>query len=89
MQSIDYLKEYYDKDFLINTIIPYIIDNVKNDKIPNVKFSSCEVLTSILLFLNKDSKIQKQVENYISSFFNDKDEDVVFFSKKSFNEIQK
>ena len=88
MQSIDYLKEYYDKDFLINTIIPYIIDNVKNDKIPNVKFSSCEVLSSILLYLDKDSNIEKQIKDYISSLFNDKDEDVVFFSKKSFNEIQ-
>ena len=89
MKSIDYLKKYYKKEFIINTIIPYIIENVQNDKIPNVKFSACEVLASLAIFVNKDKLIKKNVEDFISKFFNDKDEDVVFFSKKTFDELQK
>ena len=89
MKSIDYLKKYYKKEFIINTIIPYIIENVQNDKIPNVKFSACEVLASLAIFVNKDKLIKKNVEDFICKFFNDKDEDVVFFSKKTFDELQK
>ena len=89
MKSIDYLKKYYNKEFIQNTIIPYIIDNIKNDKIPNVKFSACEVLSSLVIFINKEEKSKKFVENFLNGFFNDKDEDVVFFSKTAFNELQK
>ena len=89
MKSVDYLKKYYNKEFIQNTIIPYIIDNIKNDKIPNVKFSACEVLSSLVIFINKEEKSKKFVENFLNGFFNDKDEDVVFFSKTAFNELQK
>ena len=89
MKSIDYLKKYYNKEFIQNTIIPYIIENIKNDKIPNVKFSACEVLSSLVIFINKEEKSKKFVENFLNGFFNDKDEDVVFFSKSAFNELQK
>ena len=89
MKSIDYLKKYYNKEFIQNTIIPYIIENIKNDKIPNVKFSACEVLSSLVIFINKEEKSKKFVENFLNGFFNDKDEDVVFFSKTAFNELQK
>ena len=89
MKSIDYLKKLYKKEFINDTIIPYIIDNVKNDKIPNVKFSSCEVLASLVIFINKEKKTKKNVEDFICNYFNDKDEDVVFFSKKAFGELQK
>jgi serine/threonine-protein phosphatase 2A regulatory subunit A len=89
MKSIDYLKNYYNKEFIQNTIIPYIIENIKNDKIPNVKFSACEVLSSLVIFINKEEKSKKFVENFLNGFFNDKDEDVVFFSKSAFNELQK
>ena len=89
MKSIDYLKKFYNKEFIQNTIIPYIIENIKNDKIPNVKFSACEVLSSLVIFINKEEKSKKFVENFLNGFFNDKDEDVVFFSKTAFNELQK
>ena len=89
MKSIDCLKKYYNKEFIQNTIIPYIIENIKNDKIPNVKFSACEVLSSLVIFINKEEKSKKFVENFLNGFFNDKDEDVVFFSKTAFNELQK
>ena len=89
MKSIDYLKKLYKKEFINDTIIPYIIDNVKNDKIPNVKFSSCEVLASLVIFINKEKRTKKNVEDFICNYFNDKDEDVVFFSKKAFGELQK
>ena len=89
MKSVDYLKEYYSKDFINNVVIPHIIENVKDDKIPNVKFSACEVLSSLVLFVNKEINTKKIVEDFIKNFFNDKDEDVVFFSKKAFNELQK
>jgi serine/threonine-protein phosphatase 2A regulatory subunit A len=89
MKSIDYLKKFYNKEFIQNTIIPYIIENIKNDKIPNVKFSACEVLSSLVIFINKEEKSKKIVENFLNGFFNDKDEDVVFFSKTAFNELQK
>ena len=89
MKSVDYLKEYYSKDFINNVVIPHIIENVKDDKISNVKFSACEVLSSLVLFVNKEINTKKIVEDFIKNFFNDKDEDVVFFSKKAFNELQK
>ena len=89
MKSIDYLKNYYSKDFIQFIIIPYIINCVKEDKIPNVKFSVCEVLASLVKFIDKEENTKKFVENFLNSFFNDKDEDVVFFSKSAFNELQK
>ena len=89
MKSIDYLKKYYSKDFIKNVIIPHIIENVKEDKVPNVKFSACEVLSSLVIFVNKELNTKKNVENFISKFFDDQDEDVAFFSKKSFEEMQK
>jgi hypothetical protein len=89
MKSIDYLKKYHKKEFINNIIIPYIIENTQNDKIPNVKFSACEVLASLVIFVNKEELIKKNVEDFICKFINDKDEDVVFFSKKAFDELQK
>ena len=89
MKSIDYLKNYYSKDFIQFIIIPYIINCVKEDKIPNVKFSACEVLASLVKFIDKEENTKKFVENFLNGFFNDKDEDVVFFSKSAFNELQK
>jgi len=88
MKSVDDLKKYYNKDFIKDIIIPYIIESVKEDKIPNVKFSSFEVLASLVKFINKEPNIKKTVENFISNFFNDKDEDVSFFSTKAFDELQ-
>ena len=89
MKSIDYLKGYYSKNFINNVVIPNIIESAKDDKIPNVKFSACEVLASLVLFVNKERNTKKIVEDFIKPFFDDKDEDVVFFSKKAFNELQK
>ena len=89
MKSVDYLKKYHKKEFINNIIIPYIIENTQNDKIPNVKFSACEVLASLVIFVNKEELIKKNVEDFICKFINDKDEDVVFFSKKAFDELQK
>ena len=89
MKSIEYLKKYYNKEFIINTIIPHIVTNLKGDKIPNVKFSACEVLASLVIFLDKEEKSKKFVEDFLKGFLNDKDEDVVFFSKSAFNELQK
>ena len=89
MKSVDYLKAYYSINFINNVVIPHIIESVKDDKIPNVKFSACEVLTSLVLFANKELNTKKIVEDFIKNFFNDNDEDVVFFSKKAFNELQK
>ena len=88
MKSVDYLKKYYRKDFIKNNIIPYIINEIKDDKIPNVKFSSCEVLASLVKYIDNEENTKKFVENFLNGFFNDKDEDVVFFSKKAFNELQ-
>ena len=89
MKSIDYLKQYYKKEFIVNEIIPYIINNIKDDKIPNVKFSACEVLESLVVFIGKEEKCKKFVEDFLNGFFNDKDDDVVFISKSAFDELQK
>lgn len=89
MKSIDYLKQYYKKEFIMNEIIPYIINNIKDDKIPNVKFSACEVLESLVVFNGKEEKCKKFVGDFLNGFFNDKDDDVVFISKSAFNELQK
>ena len=88
MKSIDYFKQYYQKDFLKDEIIPYIIECAKKDKVPNVKFSSCEVLASLVNYLGKDEKVKKIEEEYISSLTNDKDEDVAFFSKKAIQDLK-
>ena len=88
MKSIDYLKKYYKKNELIDEIIPQILEMAKKDKIPNVKFSVCEVLASLVNYLGKEPKIKKLVEDYISSLKNDKDEDVVFFSKKAIQDLK-
>jgi hypothetical protein len=88
MKSIDYLKKYYKKNELEDVIIPFIVENCKKEKIPNVKFSACEVLSSIVNYLGKNTKVEKMVEDFISSLINDKDEDVVFFSKKALQELK-
>ena len=89
MKSIDYLKKYYKKSELIDEIIPQIVEMAKKEKVPNVKFSACEVLASLVNFLGKEPKIKKMSEDYISSLKDDKDEDVVFFSQKALQEIKK
>ena len=88
MKSIDYFKQYYQKNILKDEIIPYLLECAKKDKIPNVKFSSCEVLSSLVNYLGKDEKLKKMAEEYISSLTNDKDEDVVFFSKKALQDLK-
>ena len=88
MKSIDHLKKYYKKNVLIDEIIPEIIEMAKKEKVPNVKFSACEVLASLVNFLGKEPKIKKMAEDYISSLKNDKDEDVVFFSKKALQDLK-
>ena len=88
MKSIEYLKKYYKKNELIDEIIPQILEMAKKDKIPNVKFSACEVLASLVNYLGKEPKIKKLVEDYISSLKNDKDADVVFFSKKAIQDLK-
>ena len=88
IKSIDYLKKYYKKNDLINEIIPQIIDMAKKDKVPNVKFSACEVLASLINFLGKEPKIKKMAEDFMSTLKNDKDEDVVFFSNKAINDLK-
>ena len=88
MKSIDYLKKYYQNNVLKDEVIPFILNSVKNDKVPNVKFSACEVLASLVNYLGKDPKIKKAAEDYISSLNNNVDEDVAFFSKKALKEIK-
>ena len=88
MKSIDYLKKYYPQNELKNNIIPLLVENGKKEQVPNVKFSICEVLSSLVKFLGNDSKIKKISEDYMTSLFNDKDEDVSFFSKKAFENLK-
>ena len=88
MKSIDYLKKYYKKNELIDEIIPQIVEMAKKDKVPNVKFSACEVLASLVNFLGKEPKVRKISEDYISSLKDDKDEDVVFFSQKAIQDLK-
>ena len=88
MKSIDYLKEYYQKNVLKDVIIPFLIESAKKEKVPNVKFSTCEVLASLVNYLGKDIKVKKLAEEYISSLTEDKDEDVAFFSKKAIQDLQ-
>jgi serine/threonine-protein phosphatase 2A regulatory subunit A len=88
MKSIDHLKKYYKKNVLIDEIIPEIVETAKKEKVPNVKFSACEVLASLVNFLGKEPKIKKIAEDYISSLKDDKDEDVVFFSQKALQDLK-
>lgn len=86
--SINFLKEYYEKDFMKNTVIKEIMNIGKKDSVPNVKFSSFQVLKDIAIYLN-DKNIIKEVIEYIKGFENEKDADVSFFSKKSIEELEK
>ena len=88
MKSIDFLKDYYPKNDLKNVIIPFLVENAKKEKIPNVKFSYCEVLASLVNYLGREDKTKKICEEFISSLTNDKDEDVAFFSKKAIDELK-
>ena len=88
MKSIDYLKEYYPKNDLKNVIIPFLVENAKKEKIPNVKFSYCEVLASFVNYLGREDSIKKMCEEFISPLINDKDEDVSFFSKKALDDLK-
>ena len=88
MKSIDYLKQYYNKKDLKEIIFPFLLESAKKEKIPNVKFSYCEVFASLVNYLDKDEKLKKMAEDYISSLNNDIDEDVAFFSKKALKEIK-
>ena len=88
MKSIVYLKEYYPKNDLKNVIIPFLVENAKKEKIPNVKFSYCEVLASLVNYIGREDKTKKICEEFISSLTNDKDEDVAFFSKKALDELK-
>ena len=88
MKSIDYLKEFYQKNVLKDVIIPFLIESAKKEKVPNVKFSTCEVLASLVNYLDKDIKVKKIAEDYISSLTEDKDEDVAFFSKKAIQDLK-
>ena len=88
MKSIDYLKQYYQNNTLKDEIIPFLIETAKKEKVPNVKFSACEVLASLVNFLGKDKLVKKLAEDYISSLTEDKDEDVAFFSKKAIQDIK-
>ena len=56
MNSINYLKQYYDKKFLREIVLPEIILTGKNDKVPNVKFCSCNLYKDIALYLNLEVK---------------------------------
>ncbi len=87
MNSINYLKEYYEKDFLKNTVLPEIKLTGKKDKIPNVKFCSCNLYKNIAQYLNNKDVIN-DCKLYLKEFENDKDPDVVFFSKKAYEELQ-
>ena len=88
MKSIDYLKQYYPKNDLKDIIIPFIVENAKKEKVPNVKFSACEVLASLVNYLGREAKVKKMAEDYISSLTNDQDEDVAFFSKKAIQDLK-
>jgi hypothetical protein len=87
MNSINYLKQYYDKKFLRETVLPEIILTGKNDKVPNVKFCSCNLYKDIALYLNNNEVINECL-NYLKEFENDKDPDVVFFSKKASDDLK-
>ena len=71
-----------------DVIIPFIVESAKKEKVPNVKFSSCEVLASLVNYLGKEEKVKKMAEDFISSLTTDKDEDVAFFSKKAIQDLK-
>ena len=88
MKSIDYMKKYYRKKELEDEIIPFLVENCKKEKVPNVKFSACEVFASLVNYLGKNTKVKKMIEDFISSLADDKDEDVAFFSKKAMKDLK-
>ena len=88
MKSIDYMKKYYPKKELEDEIIPFLVENCKKEKVPNVKFSACEVFASLVNYLGKNTKVKKMIEDFISSLADDKDEDVAFFSKKAMKDLK-
>ena len=87
INSITFLKEFYNKNKLKDDIAKAIMKTGNKDKVPNVKFCSCIALKDIALFLNNYS-FTKDVKEYINKFTNDDDVDVVEFAKKALNELQ-
>ena len=70
-----------------NTVLREIKLTGKKDKIPNVKFCSCNLYKNIAQYLNNKDVIN-DCKLYLKEFENDKDPDVVFFSKKAYEELQ-
>ena len=87
INSITFLKEFYNKNKLKDDISKSIMKTGNKDKVPNVKFCSCIALKDIALFLNNHS-FTKEVKDYINKFTTDEDVDVVEFAKKALNELQ-
>ena len=81
------MKEYYDKDFLKETVIKEMMNSAKKDPVPNVKFSACQVIKDLVSYL-KDKDITKEAIEFMKGFENDKDCDVVFFSKQAGKELE-
>ena len=52
INSITFLKEFYNKNKLKDDIAKAIMKTGNKDKVPNVKFCSCIALKDIALFLN-------------------------------------
>ncbi|MCQ2820902.1 MAG: hypothetical protein MJ252_26895 [archaeon] len=86
MNSVNFLKEYYDQSFLGDTVVNEIIELGKKDKVPNVKFCSFKVLKEIALFLGNPT-LTKKIVDYIKEFENDSDKDVSFFSKENIKQL--
>ena len=88
IKSIDYLKEIYDKNFLKNEVLKDIMDAVKKDKVPNVKFCAFKALESIALYLG-DPSVKTSVVNFVKEILEtpNEDTDVVFFGKETIKNL--
>ena len=85
--SINFLKEYYDKDFLKETVVKEMMNSAKKDPVPNVRFSACQVIKDLVCYL-KDKDMTKEAIEFMKGFENDKDCDVVFFSKQAGKDLE-
>ena len=87
IKSMDFLKQYYDTQFLKDEVIPTIINQLKNDKVPNVRFTACKILSEIANFIESD-EVKNTVKECVNQFINDEDDDVKYFSKAALEELK-
>jgi serine/threonine-protein phosphatase 2A regulatory subunit A len=93
INSISHLINIYSLDFLVSTIFPTLMQ-MKDDKVPNVKFALCNILKDILpkmikkYGIEKIKKVVQEARNILDILQKDDcDIDVKYFANSALKEL--